>query len=536
MSDWISQILLHRKTAKSNVILVETEDPKRLWEYKEWAVKKGIRRGNKSVGMVLYYDLQGRELEILKNVEGEPIEAESLYDLDRYLKTKPVHLILAWVEEVETAKEIMPTLFYWSQHDRLYVPESEVREYVKLPSTVVVFTHSLDFFPENVRRFMAEVRVYSSTPEERQRIISSIIRAFKIAEDIPREIIEASSGLNLHEVETATLESLTLYKRLIKQPYTKIKIDILARYGLRYIEPKRGFESVGGYKILKDWFRNKVIKVLSNPEIAYKYGVKPPRGIILYGYPGCGKTWFAKALAKELGYPFIQLNASDFLRGIVGETESRTRKIIELLESMAPAIVFIDEIDQLFLARNQVMSTDSGVTRRLQNMLLEWLGDEDRKTFLIGATNFIEQMDFAALRVGRIDKIVLVLPPDYEARKEIFKIHMEMIGKPRVPVEVDYDLIAEKTYMWTGSELQQLAVEAKNYAMEEEMPKITTDAVLEVMKYLRKNIDKRKEEVRRMIDIAKRLENIDLRFLEEALKIYREEEKKFENVRLDSVW
>jgi SpoVK/Ycf46/Vps4 family AAA+-type ATPase len=298
---------------------------------------------------------------------------------------------------------------------------------------------------------------------------------------------------------------------------------LLKEMGLEYIQPTRGFESVGGYDYLKQYISNRIIKVLRNPEVATKYGLGVPKGILLYGPPGTGKTWISKALAKEVGLPMIVIDPSTFLRGIVGETEARVKQVTQIIESLAPIIVFIDEFDQLTLSRQAVMSTDSGVSRRMTNMLLAWLGDENRKSFIVGATNFVSDVDPAFLRPGRLDEVIPVLLPDVKARAEILKVHTSIIRK--VPVSnVDLNEIAKKTYMWSGAELEKLVVEASSLAMIENSEYVTESHFNEAMRSIEVNVSERERRLRLMIEELKKLENVNRSFLNSALQFWAKSE------------
>ena len=211
----------------------------------------------------------------------------------------------------------------------------------------------------------------------------------------------------------------------------------------------------------------------------------------------------------------LKISPADFLRGIVGESEARVRQITKLIESLSPVICFIDEYDQLALKRSSA-DLDSGVSRRVQNMLLDWLGDENRRSFLIGATNLIEQIDPAFIRTGRIDKVVLVLPPDTQARLEILKVHTSVIRK--VPVkDVDFMDLAKRTWMWTGAELERLVLDAAHLAMDEESEYVTQRHFEEALGFIEVNIQTRSQRIQEMIQKAKQLENIDRAFLHEAV-------------------
>jgi transitional endoplasmic reticulum ATPase len=215
----------------------------------------------------------------------------------------------------------------------------------------------------------------------------------------------------------------------------------------------------------------------------------------------------------------VVIEASTFLRGVVGETEARVKQVTQLIESLAPVVVFIDEFDQLALSRQAVVSTDSGVSRRMTNMLLSWLGDEGRRSFVVGATNFVNDVDPAFLRPGRMDEIIPVFYPDFKARLEILKVHTSVIR--RVPLKgVNLEEIAKKTYMWTGAELEKLVIEAASLAMSENSEYVTQEHFEEALKTIEVNVNEREQRLKQMINELRRLEIVNQTFLKRALDFY----------------
>ncbi len=526
---WLDDFILYRSANLSNVFLIETDDPKRLQQFINFI--KSRERLRKYL-----YHLQTSEIEDLTVYQ---TSRGSLMNVLETLRKLASVVIIAWVTTPAEARQLMPFIVTVAQDPNVYCPASERNAVKPVPSTAVVFIHSLEFIPENIRKMCVEITPPVSTYEERleflEKTAETVRKLLNIDVRVTPAVVDATAGLNLHEVESACLLSIRKTKGFDLAVFRDFKASLLKRYGLEVIYPRRGFESVGGYKYLKDWFRTRVVDAFKHPDVVRKYGESLPRGVLLYGYPGTGKTWFCKALAKELGLPMVKLSAADFLRGIVGETEARVRRVVKLLESLAPAVVFIDEIDQLFISRASLISTDSGVSRRLQNMLLDWLGDENRKTFVVGATNYVEQMDFAAIRVGRFDKIVFVSLPDYEARKEILRVHFEVVRKPEVPVRVDYDEVARATWLWTGAEIENLVRETITEARIRRAPAITTELVLSVKERLMVRVDKRIDEIKKMLEIAETLANVDAVSLNEARKVLKENTSEVRDVRFSGL-
>jgi len=164
------------------------------------------------------------------------------------------------------------------------------------------------------------------------------------------------------------------------------------------------------------------------------------------------------------------------------------------------------------------MMTDSGVNRRVTNMLLDWLGQRKRKSFLVGCTNFLETMDKAFLRAGRVDEICLVLPPDVAARKEILELHCKKVRQIPIQAKLDFQQLADATFMWTGAELEKLSLDASRLAMEEDAKKVTQHHFVEAMERVEVNVKQRGETIGKMVDTMRKMENVSKAFLDESLK------------------
>ncbi len=230
--------------------------------------------------------------------------------------------------------------------------------------------------------------------------------------------------------------------------------------------PEVHWDDIGGLDDVKQQLREAVEWPLKHPEVFEKMGIRPPRGILLYGPPGCGKTLLAKAVATESGANFIAIKGPEILSKWVGESEKAIREIFRRARQVAPAVIFFDEIDAIAPARG-FRYDSSGVTDRIVNQLLaEMDGIQTLKNVVvIGATNRADIIDPALLRPGRFDRIIYVPPPDKKARLEILKVHTR-----KVPLDKDVDLerIAELTEGYSGADLEALVREAVILALREE--------------------------------------------------------------------
>ena len=232
-----------------------------------------------------------------------------------------------------------------------------------------------------------------------------------------------------------------------------------------YVEvPEVRWDDIGGLENVKQELREAVEWPLKHPEYFKDMGIDPPKGILLYGPPGCGKTLLAKAVATESEANFIAVKGPEILSKWVGESEKAIREIFSKARQAAPCIIFFDEIDSIVPRRG--VRYDSGVTDRIVNQLLTELDGLVRLegVVVIGATNRPDIIDPALLRPGRFDRIIYVPPPDKKARLEILKVHTRKM--PLAP-DVNLQEIAELTEGYTGADLAALCREAAMTALRE---------------------------------------------------------------------
>ncbi|MEM4971407.1 MAG: CDC48 family AAA ATPase, partial [Sulfolobales archaeon] len=251
--------------------------------------------------------------------------------------------------------------------------------------------------------------------------------------------------------------------------------------------PEVRWSDIGGLDDVKQQLREAVEWPLKYQDIFERMGIRPPKGILLYGPPGVGKTLLAKAAATESGANFIAVNGPEILSKWVGESERAIREIFRRARMVAPAIIFLDEIDSIAPARGS--RVDSGVTDRIVNQLLtEMDGIKPlRGVVVIAATNRPDLLDPALLRPGRFDRIIKVPPPDRKARLEILKIHTR-----RVPLAPDVDLekLADMTNGFTGADLEALVREAVMLALREKLEarEVSMKYFLEALKVVKPSL------------------------------------------------
>jgi transitional endoplasmic reticulum ATPase len=229
---------------------------------------------------------------------------------------------------------------------------------------------------------------------------------------------------------------------------------------------KTTFEMVGGLHDVKADIKESMIIPLMRKDVTTRFKLEPPKGILLFGPPGCGKTMLMKALASELGVEMISIKCSDLMSKWYGESENRVAELLRTARERAPCILFMDEIDSV--AKRRDMYTADDVTPRLLSILLSEMDGIDKSAgvIVVGSTNKPDLIDPALMRPGRLDKIIYVPPPDFNERMEI--VHVHLVGRP-VAQDIDLSEIAKKTERYSGADLANLVREAATIAVRREM-------------------------------------------------------------------
>ena len=231
-----------------------------------------------------------------------------------------------------------------------------------------------------------------------------------------------------------------------------------------------------------------IVNFLKNPDEFYKMGAKIPKGVLLYGKPGTGKTLIAKAIAGEADVPFISMSGSEFIEMFAGLGASRVRKLFEKARKISPCIVFIDEIDAIGSRRTSNSGAETENNQTLNQLLVEMDGFSSEETIIVlAATNRPEMLDKALLRPGRFDRQITIPAPDIAGREEILKIHSK---DKKLANDVSLHSIAEDTAGFTGAELANILNEAAIIATKNQHNAITNDDLDEAVKKVTVGLEK----------------------------------------------
>ena len=262
--------------------------------------------------------------------------------------------------------------------------------------------------------------------------------------------------------------SLTIVRILERSVDVRAKVMELVEL------PDISYDQVGGLEAQIQEVRETVELPLTNPEIFEDIGIEPPRGVLLYGLPGTGKTMLAKAVAHESRATFIHMSGSELVHKFIGEGAQLVRDIFQMAREKAPSIIFIDEIDAVGSIRTHDGTTGSAeVNRTMMQLLAEMDGFRTRGDIrIIAATNRIDILDPALLRPGRFDRIIEIPMPSLEGRLKILDIHTR---KMKMDEDVDLEQIAKVTDEASGADLKSIAVEAGMNALRRNATTVSND-------------------------------------------------------------
>ncbi len=286
--------------------------------------------------------------------------------------------------------------------------------------------------------------------------------------DDNRAIVKSTTGPNLivNISNSISREKLLPGTRVALNNRGSMIVEVLPRSEDPYVRamevierPKVSFNDIGGLNKQIQEIREVVELPLKHPELFKELGIDPPKGVLLYGPPGCGKTLLAKAVARETNATFIRVVASEFVQKFIGEGARIVREVFRLARRKAPTIIFIDEIDAIAARRLDVgTSGEREVQRTLMQLLAEIDGfDPLDNVKVIAATNRIDILDPAILRPGRFDRIIEIPLPDKNGRYEILKIHTRRM---KLAKDVDLWRIAEMTAGASGADIKAICTEA----------------------------------------------------------------------------
>ncbi len=331
---------------------------------------------------------------------------------------------------------------------------------------IVLTGPTLAEVPAEVARLFTSVTLAPPSDEEYREYLANLMRDLvkrkPIQVDLSPEdaarMVQRLRGLTFFEVKKvftqAIAEDWTLSAAVVDR-VLEAKQQVIKRSGVLELTPHdRTMQDVAGLKELKAWLDKRHV-VFTNPDKARSFGLTAPKGLLLLGVPGCGKSLCARAVAADFQLPLVRLDPARLYNKYIGESEANLRLAIRTSESMAPVVLWIDEIEKAF---NPSHDNDGGVSKRVFGTFLSWMQDKPDDIFVVATSNDIENLPPELLRKGRFDEIFFVDLPKSAVRQQILELHLSQRG--RDPEDFDLRLLVADSRGFSGAELEQVVVSA----------------------------------------------------------------------------
>ena len=324
------------------------------------------------------------------------------------------------------------------------------------------------------------ITVLDFTLPNSTEIKNELLRLFEslnktVEPDFLEVLIRACQGLSIEKIRRALSKSIAQYGTINEATINLVLVEkrqiISQTEILEFQGTTSQFTDIGGLETLKKWLAT---RKESFSEKAKLYGFPAPRGLLLAGIQGTGKSLTAKAIANEWQLPLLRLDIGRLFGGIVGESESRVRQMIQLSEALAPCVLWIDEIDKAF--SEQTKGGDSGTTNRVLGTFITWLSEKRSQVFIVATANNFSVLPLEIIRKGRFDEIFFVGLPILNERQQIFNVFLNRL-RPNQLGDFDLALLAKKSEGFSGAEIEQAIVEGMLIAFNEKREFNTADIV-----------------------------------------------------------
>jgi ATP-dependent 26S proteasome regulatory subunit len=335
----------------------------------------------------------------------------------------------------------------------------DVLQMAKTKSKVLIILGCRMVLPPELERELTVIEFALPGKEELSGVLNGIMESasIKSMENDQREkVIDAASGLTTIEAENAFALSVVQCKAIDPVIVAKEKAQAVKKNGLlELIETKETLDSIGGLDVLKEWLLK---RRHAFSQRAIEYGLPTPKGLLILGIAGTGKSLTAKATAKVFGVPLLKLDAGRIFAGLVGQSESNLRAVIQTAEAIAPCCLWIDEVEKGFSGTKSSNATDGGTSSRVFGSFISWMQEKSTPVFVVATANDVSQLPPEMLRRGRWDELWFVDLPNQAEREAIWEIQ---IGKHRRdPGDFDLVQLAKATEGLTGSEIENVFIEA----------------------------------------------------------------------------
>ena len=330
--------------------------------------------------------------------------------------------------------------------------------------SIVVLTGTLTL-PDALQRFASTVRLPSPTSGDYEKLLEHILRdlarrmpvRMQMTPEEGRRLLMHMRGLTLMEAEKVLTKAIVEDNLLSADDVAHVieaKKQIVEQEGvLEYYPVEESMAQVADLAGLKAWLAKRK-HIITDRQRASEFGLSFPKGVLLVGVPGCGKSLCAKAVATEWGLPLLNLDSAALYNKYNGETEKNFKRAMDIAERMSPVILWIDELEKAFASGSE----DGGVSQRVLGTFLSWMQDRKGDVFIVATANDVSRLPAEFLRKGRFDEIFFVDLPDADARRAIFDIHLRK--RSQDPAKLPVDQLVQAADQFSGAEIEQVIVSA----------------------------------------------------------------------------
>lgn len=328
----------------------------------------------------------------------------------------------------------------------------------------IILNSPSKFVPEELSKELPVIEVDLPDRNTVEVIANSVAEEYSdycIEKDITPKLLESALGLTVMEARLAFAKAIIQNRKLTEEEIPMIiaeKEQIIKKSGLlEYFHPKEYLTNVGGLDNLKEWIHK---RGQAYSDDAKEFGLNIPRGVLLLGIPGCGKSLTAKAIANEWKFPLLRFDLGKVFGGIVGESERNIRYALDVAKTISPCVLWIDEIEKGLSGSQSSGRTDGGTSARVFGTFLTWMQEKKEPVFVVATANDISSLPPELLRKGRFDEIFFVDLPSAAERENIFNIHLGNKKRDAKALGLNMAELVKKTEGFSGAEIEEVVNEA----------------------------------------------------------------------------
>lgn len=364
----------------------------------------------------------------------------------------------------------------------------------------IIITNPGKRLPDELKDDVAVIELPMPREEELNEILENLRQTVNLNVELDEEqkqrFLRAALGLTSQHAKRVLTKAAVMSKAKINESHIKLITDekrqvIRQSEALEFFPVSETMDDIGGLEQLKEWLH---IRQGAFSEEARNYQLPPPKGLALIGIPGTGKSLTAKAIGAIWRLPLLKMDTGALFGGIIGESEERTRRALSVAETVAPCVLWIDELEKAFAQGG----LDGGTSARVFGSILTWMQDKTAPVFVVATANNISTLPPELLRKGRFDEVFFLDLPTEEERKQIFAVQLHKVKRP--VHAYDIDILAKESEYFVGAEIENAIIDAMYQAFYDGQRPMVTDDIVKSLKKLIPLAESQKESVARLRD------------------------------------